>query len=61
MSHPTVPEPEATALPPAAASEVLLRRMEELLASVIADLAGLDADLQSDPRYPPPPAAGHRP
>jgi hypothetical protein len=50
MSQETVPEQGGEAHPPAAAPKGLLQQMEELMAALNADLAGLDADLQSSGR-----------
>lgn len=47
MSQETAPEQEAGMPLPATAPKGLLQQMEELMASLNADLAGLDADLQS--------------
>jgi hypothetical protein len=50
MSQETVPEQGGEASPPATAPKGLLQQMEELMAALNADLAGLDADLQSSAR-----------
>jgi hypothetical protein len=47
MTQETVPEQGPEAHPSMTARKGLLQRLEELLAAVNADLAGLDADLQS--------------
>jgi hypothetical protein len=47
MSQETVPEQGGEAYPPATAPKGLLQQTEEPMAALNADLAGLDADLQS--------------
>jgi hypothetical protein len=50
MSQETVPGQGGEAYSPATAPTGLLQQMEELMAALNADLAGLDADLQSSAR-----------